>query len=334
MIRKVAVNQEKCAEIGKVLRNISIRPEFLEREFLSVESDRETKLRMYFLAAAICHQTHSLHNDTLNLWGWDYMEYGFLQMLKTASAMFNPGYVCMSDKDEITHYLSKTFSPDGNPKNCTLDSLPERTAMLIEICKLVKENNHSSIAELIDACNGRLLNNGKGLYEVLSQFKAFSDPQKKKITFFLKLAIDAGLIRIKDPENLIPIMDYHMQRVLLRMGCVEILDAQLRMELTDHKPKQSDEEIRLACIEAVEIIAKKSRHSIISINDFFWPLGRSCCNDSTLCNRGVCLKTPCTFNLMVDIKNHDHCFFEDTCMGSKDEAYRNLWEPIVETHYY
>lgn len=334
MIKKVAVNQEKCADIGKTLKNISIRPEFLEREFLSVESDRETKLRMYFLAAAICHQTHSLHNEKLNLWGWDYMEYGFLQMLNSASAMFNPGYVCMSDEDEIAYNLQKTFSPDGNPKNCTLDSLPERTGMLIEICKIVKENNHSSITELIDSCNGKLLNNGKGLYEVLSQFKAFSDPQKKKITFFLKLAIDAGLIRIVDPENLIPIMDYHMQRVLLRMGCVEILDEQLKVELIAHEPQLSDEEIRKACIEAVEIIANFSGHSIISINDFFWPLGRSCCNENTLCSNSVCLKTPCTFDLMVDVKNHDHCFFEDVCKGSKDEAYRDLWEPIVDTHYY
>jgi len=206
--------------------------------------------------------------------------------------------------------------------------------MLIEICKEVKENYHSSIAELIDGCDGRLLNNGKGLYEVISQFTAFSDPRKKKITFFLKLAIDAGLIRIKDPENIIPIMDYHMKRVLLRMGCVEILDEPLKMELIDHKPQESDEEIRQACIEAVRIISTVSDHSIISINDFLWPLGRSCCNERTLCSSKQCMKTPCSFNLMVDITTHDNCFFEDTCMGSKDETYRNLWEPIVNTHYY
>lgn len=334
MDNKVSVNKEQCIKIGAVLKRVAIRPEFMDREFIKVETDRETKLRMYFMSVAICHQTHHLVNKNLNLWGWDFLEYGFLQMLSSASAMFNPGYICMSDQNEITYYLQKTFSPSGNPENCTLDRLPERTNMLIEICKIVKQNNHSSIAELIDGCEGRLINKGKGLYEVLTQFTAFSDPQKKKITFFLKLATDAGLINIKDPENLIPIMDYHMQRVILRMGCVDILDKQLHHELIEHTAQSSDEEIRRACIEAVKIIADISGHNIISINDFFWPLGRSCCNQKTLCKDRSCMKQPCTFNLLVDIPSHENCLFDGVCFGSKDEDYRQLWEPIVDTHYY
>lgn len=334
MDEKVIVNREQCNKIGDVLKGVKIRPEFMDREFIKVKADRETKLRMYFMAVAICHQTHHLVNNKLNLWGWDFLEYGFLKMLSLGSAMFNPGYICMSDQKEITYYLQKTFSPDANPENCTLDRLPERTKMLIEICKIVKENNHSSISELIDGCKGKLIDNGEGLYEVLSQFTAFSDPQKKKITFFLKLATDAGLIKIKDPENIIPIMDYHMQRVILRMGCVEISDNQLRQELLEKKKQSSDEEIRQTCIEAVKIIAETSGHSIISINDYFWSLGRSCCNQLTLCNDGSCMKQPCTFNLMVDIPSHDNCLFDGVCFGSKDSQYMNLWEPVVETHYY
>lgn len=330
----VIVNREQCLRIGKVLKSLKIRPDFMEREFLKVEADRETKLRMYFMAAAICHQTHHLHHNKLNLWGWDYLEYGFLQMLRSGSAMFNPGYVCMSDQKEIIYYLQKTFSPDGNPENCTLDRLPERTDMLIEICKGVKENNHSSISELIDGCGGMLINDGRGLYEVLSQFTAFADPQKKKITFFLKLATDAGLMRVQDPENIIPIMDYHMQRVIMRMGCIEIMNDKLRSELVAKKKIHSDEVIRKACIEAVKIIADVSGHSIISINDFFWPLGRSCCNVTTLCSDGFCMKQPCSFDLMVKIKKHDKCLFEDVCMGRNDHTYRDLWEPVVETHFY
>ncbi|MCD4731269.1 MAG: hypothetical protein K8R74_11745 [Bacteroidales bacterium] len=334
MDKIVKVDQGQSAKIGSVLKGVKIRPEFMERDFIKVETDRETKLRMYFMAVAICHQTHNLYNEKLNLWGWDYMEYGFLQMLSSASAMFNPGYICMSDQKEITYYLQKTFSPDGRSENCTLDRLPERTSMLIEICKIVKENNHSSISDLIDGCDGRLISNGKGLYEVLSQFTAFSDPEKKKITFFLKLATDAGLIRIKDPENIIPIMDYHMQRVILRMGCVEILDKKIRLELIAKKRQTSDEAIRKACIDSVRIIADVSGHGIISINDFFWSLGRSCCNVTTLCQSGSCVKQPCTFELMVELEKHKNCLFEEVCLGNKESTYRDLWEPIVDTHYY
>jgi hypothetical protein len=92
--------------------------------------------------------------------------------------------------------------------------------------------------------------------------------------------------------------------------------------------------VRKACIDAVKIIADISEHEIIKINDFFWSLGRSCCKESTLCIDHKCIKDPCTFYEMVDIPSHENCIFEETCLGSKDGKYRNLWEPMIETHYY
>ena len=331
---KVSVNIEQCNNIGNTLKQMSIRPEFYKREFLSFESDRETKLRVYFLSAAICHQTYNLVNKERNLYGWDYMEYAFLQMQKEKLALLNPGYLSICKKADLMHHLQKSFSYDGNIKNCTLDRLEERTEMLLDICLTVKEKFNGSISELIDSADGLLFNNGRGLYETLSQFTAFSDPQKKKITFFLKLATDAGLIRLNDPDNIIPIMDYHMQRVLLRMGCVEVEDNELSEKLINRQALNSDVEIRQACIEAIKIIAETSGHGILIMNDFFWPLGRSCCNETTLCNEGNCSKDPCTFYTMVDIEDHTKCSFEDSCKGNRDYNYMKLWEPVVETHYY
>jgi len=210
----------------------------------------------------------------------------------------------------------------------------ERADMIIEICKIVREEYGGSISKMIDSANGKLLDKGNGIYEILQRFIAFSDPEKKKITFFLKLVYDAGLIRIKDPENLIPIMDYHMQRVLLRMGCIDIKDSDLKKELKTQKQQKDDIEIRKACIDAVKVISEISSHEIIKINDFFWSLGRSCCNETTLCTDKKCIKEPCTFFEMVKLPSHENCIFEEECLGSKDEAYRNLWEPMVETHYY
>ncbi|MEZ5195634.1 MAG: hypothetical protein R2764_04335 [Bacteroidales bacterium] len=146
--------------------------------------------------------------------------------------------------------------------------------------------------------------------------------------------MDAGIIRIKDPENAIPIMDYHMQRVLLRMGCAEVLDSGLKNKLMNREHLDSDSEVRKACIEAVRVISKESGHPIMKINDFFWSLGRSCCNETTLCNDRMCIKEPCTFNLMVEIDSHEKCTFETSCKGAQDNSYRSLWEPIIKTHYY
>lgn len=330
----VSVNETTCREVAEKLGSLAVRPGFYQRRFLSFDADRETKLRVYLFSVAICHQTHQLHHPSLNLWGWDYLEVGFLKMMDQRNAILNPGYVSTCAFHEVEEVLKKTFSPTGDPVDCTLDRIKERSRMILNICQVLKTHYQSKVANLIDACHGKLLDDGNGLYECLPVFDAYTDQYRKKSSFFLKLASDAGVIGIRDPENYMPIMDYHMQRVLLRMGCVEVLDKTLHEALKNRKPMQSDEPVRKACIEAVKIIAKVSGHKLLTLNDYLWPLGRSCCNRTTRCADGVCMKSPCTFEELVILERHDGCSFEEVCRGKKDINYRQLWEPVVETHYY
>jgi len=331
---EVVVNRQQCEKIGSTIKDLDIRASFYKREFLTFDSDRETKLRMYLISAAICHQTHQLHHKTLNLWGWDYMEYAFIKMLKERNPILNPGYLSICTSDDLKQHLQRAFSHDGNPENATLDRIEERIQMLIEICSRIKSQYKGSVSRMIDSCNGKLINNGQGIYEVLSQFHAFSDPHKKKITFFLKLATDAGILQIKDSHNLNPIMDYHMQRILLRTGCLEVMDQNLKGSLRNKLPLQSDESVRAGSMDAIRIVAEVSGHGLLKMNDFFWPIGRSCCNETTLCKDKHCMKDPCTFFSMVNIKSHKNCILEKDCYGSQNETYRGLWEPNVETNYY
>lgn len=330
----IKLDHDRCVSIARQCSKLKVRRDFYARPFLNFDADRETKLRVYLMSAAICHQTHHLHHAGMDLWGWDYIEFGFLKMLRERNVLLNPGYISICREIDIEGMLLAAFSPDGDPANCTLDRIPERTAMLIEICRELKINYGSKVSGLIDASEGRLVNGEDGLYESLSRFKAFSDPFRKKISFFIKLATDAGVLRIRDPENLVPVMDYHMQRVLLRMGCLQLQDAQLRDALLSRKIMESDQEVRLACIEAMKVISLESGHDLLKMNDIFWPLGRSCCNESKLCADGSCAKVPCTFSQVADIADHQHCFFEEVCRGKDEAEYRDLWEPTVSTHYY
>ena len=333
-MKSVSINKNKCVEVAAKLASYDIKPSFYKRPFLSFDAARETKLRVYLMSAAICHQTHSLFHETLNLWGWEFMEYGFLKMVKERNALLNPSYMNICPEEEVSNILQRAFSFDGNPQNSTLDRIEERTNMLLELCTEIKTNYDGFVSKFLDQSEGKLIKNGKGYYEILEKFSAFSDPQKKKITFFLKLASDAGVIHIKDQENIIPIMDYHMQRVILRLGCLNINDKELNTKLLNRALLATDEPIRGACIEALKIIAEKSGKSILVMNDYFWPLGRSCCNETTLCFDKFCLKSPCTLDQIVEIKDHSKCMFEEVCLGSKDDEYRNLWEPVLETHFY
>ena len=331
---KAAINTKQCKHIGEIIHNLKFRPSFYQREFLTFNSDKETKLRAYFYSVAICHQTYTLINKRKNLKGWDYLEYIFLNLAKNNPNQLDPGHLSNLSTDELSNKLKHIFSEDGNPDNCTLDRLEERSRFLIELGKIIKENYDNKISNIIESSDNLLVNKGHGLYEILEQLESFSDPARKKSTFFIKLLLDSGLMtNIKDPEHFVPVIDYHMQRVLLRMGCVEITDLELKRKLWNREKLDSDTVIRNACIQAINLISKISGYEILKMNDFFWPL-RSCCEEKTLCFDKVCNKDPCTFNLVIDIPSHNKCVFEKVCKGSTDEEYRKYWQPIVNTHFY
>jgi hypothetical protein len=330
----VTTNASQCALAGNVLKPLGFRDSFRRREFITFRADRETRLRAYLYSVAICHQTHGLESRKRGLIGWDFIENVFLGLAKSNSVMLEPGYLAAMRTNGLAAELGALFSDDGNPLNSTLTRAEERARFLIDAGRVLAGRYDGMATRLLEESGGFLVNNGSGLYELLGGFAAYADPMKKKSGLLVKFLSDSGLVRIMDPRNFVPIMDYHMQRVLLRMGCIEVNNPALRVKLLRRERLESDTEIRNACIEAVRLISADSGHGIEKMNDFFWPLGRSCCRETTLCHDGRCAKSPCTFGLAVDLASHDRCPFEAVCKGSGDEGYRNLWEPEVDTHYY
>lgn len=334
-MQKVKVNKTKCTEIGKIIKTLKFRKSFLERDFLKFDDTVENRNRLYFFSVAICHQTYNLADKKKNLFGWDYLEYVFMKIQKHYPELTDPEFLSNCSRNELKENLADVFAKNHSENICTLDRLEERAGQMIEIGKLANKHFNNSITDLLGKSNGFLYNNEKeGFYEFLPTMQVFSDPQRKKISFLLKLLTDAGLIKIKDPENLIPIMDYHMQRVLLRMGCVEVIDDKLKNDLIERKPMNSDNEIREVCIESMRIISEVSGYDVLKMNDLFWPLGRSCCNEITLCRSGKCEKSPCSLPAAIEFDKHDSCVFEDVCLASSDDEYLKYWQPVVETHFY
>ncbi len=328
------LNPDVCENVAQTINGLKLRTDFYNREYLNPAVDEETQFRMNFFAVAICHQTYILQNRLLNLFGWDYLEYGFVRFAKLDSSILDTRFLANSTINEIIDILRPAFSEDENPENCTLDRLEERAELMIQAGKLISSKYQNSVKNLISAADGFLLHQGKGLYEILPDFEAFADPLQKKSTFLIKLLMEANLLKINDPENFIPIMDYHMQRVLMRLGCIEIVDETLRLKLLNRETLPSDEAVRNRCIEAFKRIAVISGHPVTKMNDFFWSLGRSCCNLTTLCHDRVCEKNPCTFTQIIEINDHSHCIFEPVCKGFRQSDYRNLWQPVIETHFY
>jgi len=311
-----------------------VRPAFLKRPFLKVPLAIEQRLSMLFYAVAICHQTRSLKSERLQLYGWEYIEQVFLDLAINNSYLINPDSIEHTDSEKIANDLAAAFSDTGDPGFTTLDRIEERVLLMKDTSRLVQTLSGGSFLKLTEATGGFLLNHGQGFYELPEKSQTFGDPFRKKLSFLAKLLIDAGLFVIHDRENYFPIMDYHMQRVLLRLGCVEVTNPDLLNSLVNRLPVITDIPVRQACIDAIRLISEYSAIELWQMNDYFWTLGRSCCNSTTLCTDGVCSKNPCSFQSVISISDHRHCSFEYICAGHHDKETRSLWEPMVETHYY
>ncbi len=326
------IDEDICASLGQIINKLEFRPEFYDRPFLKMKACRESRFRAYFFSVAICHQTYALKNESLKLYGWEYLEYVFTHLAENESPLLDPDFMLKAGQEKLIYLIKPLFAENHDPESCTLDRLEERTGLMLDAAAFLTKQFPGAVADLFSKEDQQL--SCDEIYNRLSQMEAFADPLHKKSSFLIKLLDDAGLFHVSDPENLVPIMDYHMQRVLLRCGAVEIMDQKLRQKLQKRIVLESDEAIRAACVEAIKLIVAQTEFNSLKMNDVFYLLGRSCCLDEPLCRSGRCAKNPCSLSLAVQIGDHRHCIFENVCKAVNDDAYLSFWQPVVETHYY
>lgn len=330
----VKVNVLQSENVGHLVGKLTISKDFFDRPFLNNTFPIDQKHSLIFNAVAICHQTRNLHSQKMNLFGWDYIEDVFVKLALAESPLLNPVFVVQMESDTLQNALLCAFSDTDLPSDSTLDTIDERARLYKGINQLMVEKFDGSFFNLLESSNHRLINHSQGFYALVSECEAFADPQRKKSSFLFKLLHDAGLFYAEDEVSFVPIVDYHMQRVLLRLGCVEVLDKSLDLSLRNWLPLKSDLPVRRACNDAFKIIAAASGKKIWAMNDVFWPLGRSCCNQTTLCSDHKCSKNPCTFEQMIELENHEQCFFSEVCLAYQKGTPKAYYEPNVTTHYY
>jgi hypothetical protein len=125
-----------------------------------------------------------------------------------------------------------------------------------------------------------------------------ADPLAKKANL---LAVILGarpeqFLTIKDPENIQPIVDYHMMRVSLRTGLVKIQDADLQRRIDARMWVDPAEElaIRQATGRAILGLVEQSGCSVAAIDGLFFKTGRSYCVETEVPRCHECpLAEPC-----------------------------------------
>ena len=131
----ISVDSEQSKKIGKIVKKLNFKGSFYDRDFIQI--DNKLKMAMHFYAVGICHQTYTLANPKLNLYGWDFMEYGFLDLMQNSPHLLISHKIVKLSVQQLIEELKPFFAVDNDPKQCTLDSLEERALLWQDMAKVL-----------------------------------------------------------------------------------------------------------------------------------------------------------------------------------------------------
>jgi len=333
----VRVDTKKCRELALRLKPIRVLPDpNIRRARTSNEKRREAEF--WFYVIAMCQATRTLQGYIHGKWlrGGDYLLAACRRRFDSDQDFFTANRMKSIREDELRALLSD----DGNPDHSTIDRVGERVDLLQDCARVLLKRFDGGIMMIYNVSEGCLIRrDGKGLLNLLKNFRAYSDPVEKKSFLLLLYLNESGIWNIRDLENLKIAVDYHVMRIALRAGIVNLVDNALASRLLQSKRvKQSeDNEVRKAVREACGLLSKYSSHSAFEIDTMLWNMGRSCCfyEHDPICNAKICHKRDrCSFIKATNYLCLGKCVFDGACLGSRYDSYRKLWETNVYTEYY
>jgi len=334
---KVRVDAEKCRELGLKLKPIRVLPDpYIRSARTVVEKRREAEF--WFYVIAMCQATRTLQGYIDGKWlrGGDYLLAACRRRFDTDQDFFTANRMRSIEEDELRALLSD----DGNPDHSTIDRVAERVGLLRNCARILFKRFNGDIMMIYNVSEGYLIRkDGKGLLNLLKNFRAYSDPVEKKSFLLLLYLNESEIWKMKDLESLKIAVDYHVMRIALRAGLVKVVDDALAYRLKQRKRiKQSEDcEVRKAVREACSILSKCSSHTAFELDTMLWNIGRSCCfyEHDPICDARICHKRDkCSFIRATNYFCPGKCVFDGTCLGSRNDSYRKLWETNVYTEYY
>jgi len=326
---KVRINPEQCRKIGQALKCIKISSNPFCQKVKTIE-DKEKEASFWFYLTAICHDTKSLEGIVNGKYmkGWDYL----VTVLRKKQES-DPNLFTAKRMKNITANEIKPLLP-------MISRIEERVTLLNDCGKKLSKIFDGKIMNLFKISKGFLIKkDGKGLLKILSKFEAYKDPLNKKSIVFLHFCRDASIFKIKDVHNFKMPVDYHIMRVALRTGIIEIVDKELKRRLKNKETVNDKDDlgIRSKAQEAYKIVSEHSEFDIPQLDLIFWSLGRSCCDwrHEPICGDKRCdVRDRCTLIRNVEFDCKSSCPFDGICLGSKKKEFRKIYEPNIVTTYY
>lgn len=333
----VTVNLEVCRRVAGLLstRNIPIDREDSSLPWMSPRDMGN----FYLLLVAICHQTSPRGRPPLegevdgkHLRGWDYLSAKFQMAVRLKRDLLSPMvWAGITAKD-----VRRIFRDDVLGDRL---SDPEGRALLIrDIGQKMQKRSWNSVDQLYEAAQSRIATGPKNLLSLLSEFRAYDDPVKKKSFFFLALMHNSELWNYADPDQLGAPVDYHEVRGHLRLGTVKICNAELYAKLMSGSDVTDEEDIsiRHTVFKAIMFISECSgMRNPSQLHYLFWNVFRSCCSrEKPHCHScpSNCALPDRYVPLALFPGGARRCPFSPVCQSAGREP--KLIEHSFETDYY
>ena len=283
---KVIVDYAKCDSVANLIKSYMIPTDKEEPTNINLPAD-VTK-NFYFMLVAICHQTTPLVGQPLTGYinskqyrGFDYLREKLLNVVSNDNSIVYPDRLSKITGEDIIELLR---DEKGESKISDTDG---RARLLNDIGAKMESIGWTSIQDIYDLSEGFVASeNGRGLYNILSNFEAYSDPVKKKSSYLFSIMKNEKFWSFNDDDKLLPPVDYHETRLALRQGTIKIVDKDLRRKILNKEEVTQDEdiEIRRSVQDAMVYIGRNTGFSHAKLHYYFWNHARNCCSrDSPHC---------------------------------------------------
>jgi hypothetical protein len=333
----VAVNMAVCRELAELLRSYAIPADREESSLPPMSADDAGDF--YLLLVAICHQTSPRGKPPVegdcaghHLRGWDYLSAKLASAALGDRRILTPEFWANITEEEI----GRLFRDKALGER--LSDPAGRAILVRDLGRKMLARSWTSATQLYAASRGRIATGTPNLLDLLSDFRAYQDPVRKKSFFFLALMHNAGLWSYADPGQLGAPVDYHEVRGHLRIGTVEICDPELRARIVEGREVtiEQDVAIRQAVHQALMFVSEDSGlHNPSQLHYLFWNVFRSCCaRDVQHCRAcaATCSLPDRYVPLALFPSGARRCPFSPVCKSVDSPS--KLVEHIVDTDYY
>ncbi|MER6829468.1 queuosine salvage family protein [Streptosporangium sp. NPDC000563] len=328
----VVIDENRIRLLAGTLGRLPLAADFSAQLTPQVEVEDETAFRAYLWASAICHATKGglagyFSGDYYK--GWDFLLRAF-----TRQAVESPGTLSPEAMEDITEAgLTAILVGHAEKAEVKLADLSRRAEILRTTSSELLRAFEGSVSLLLEEAE-HTVGGDSGVYALLERLSAFRDPLHKKSSAFLMTVHFSGRWKIADQHNILPMIDYHRMRILLRTGCITVLDDDVARRLRDQRTVSPAVEtvVREVSMRVCSELPGLAGMPMFDFDVLLWAHARSCCRNAPLCVSQRVEND--SFHSYLASPTPNRCVFESWCPGKSDARSRDLWEPVVATENY